>query len=207
MHPQQPYSPAPQQPAPDYSFILNPEQPKRPGLFKFGGGSKAMRIAVVVAGIFMLLILLIGFKNLLAGSNKSLPSMVGVAQDQQELIHLSQNGVQNAVATDTKNFAVTAQASLASEQSQLITYLAANHRNVKPKELALKVSATTDAQLAASLSASDYDPTFKDIMKAKLATYKQDLQKTYSLTKGPKGRALLKDDYNAANLLLKQLGS
>ena len=191
----------------NYDFIMNPEQPKRPSAFNFGGSSTGLRIAVVVGGLFLLLILFIGFKNILASSNKSIPSLVGIVQDQQELVHLTTDGVQNASSGDLKNFAVTAQASLKSEKSDLVTYLLNNHRKVNAKEQNLKVSKSTDDQLSTALATSSYDPTFKQIMQTKLASYKQHLSAAYNQTKGPKGRALLQADYDAASLLLKQLGS
>lgn len=206
------YGPGPQPPAASdptstYEFIMSPQQPKRPGLFNFGSVSTRVRIAVVAGAVILLLILFVGIKNMLAGSNTSIPNMVNVAQDQQELIHLATDGVQHAVSDSTKNFAVTAQASLMSEQRDMLTYLTNNHRKVSNKELVLKVSKSTDAQLATALSTSTYDTTFKDVMKSKLTGYRQALQQAYAQTEGPKGRALLNDDYKAAGLLLKQLGS
>ena len=200
-------APASTDPTSTYDFIMNPEQPKRPSVFNFGGSSAGLRIALVVGGLFLLLILFIGFKNVLAGSNKSIPSLVGVVQDQQELSHLAADGAQNASSGNLKNFAVTAQASLQSEKSDLLTYLLNNHRKVSVKEQNLKVSKSTDDQLSTALTTSSYDPTFKQIMQTKLSSYKQDLSAAYNQTKGPKGKALLKADYDSTSLLLKQLGS
>ncbi len=199
--------PQDQQPAPDYSFITNPQQPKRPSLFNFGAGSKTLRIAVVLGGFFLLLILFIGFKNILSSSNKSTPALVSIAQDQQELIHLAQNGTQNAVGSTTKNFSQTAALSLQSEKQQLLVYLKGNGRKVGTGELNLNVSKATDSQLTAAVSASNFDPTFTSLMKTKLTAYQQALKTAYGLEKGPKGRALLNDDYAASQLLLQQLGS
>lgn len=222
MQPQQPYMPNPQQPAPppgplpgqnaggpqpDYGFIMEPQQPKRPLLFNFGNTSAKMRLAIIAGGIVLLLILVVGFKNMLAGSNVSVPTLVSVVQDQQALVHLATNGVQNAVAGDTTNFAVTAQAVLQSQENETIDYLKTNHHKLSGKELLLKVSKTTDAQLANALTTNSYDSTFKDSMKTGLITYQHDLQQAYAHNKGPKGRAMLNDDYSAASLLLKQLGS
>ena len=81
MPPSQPY---PQQPAPHpgaYDFIINPAAPPKK-LFLPGTDSTLKRIGIIVAGVFVLLIVLIIFKNLLAGKPK-LDSMVTVAQSQQ----------------------------------------------------------------------------------------------------------------------------
>lgn len=199
--------PQAEQTAPDYSFITNPQQPKRPSLFNLGAGSKTLRIVVVVGGFFLLLILFIAFKNILSGSNKSIPALVNIAQDQQELIHLAQNGTQNAVSGTAKNFSQTAALSLQSEQRQLLVYLKSNGRKVSTGELSLGLSKLTDSQLTAAVSASNFDPTYTSIMKTKLTSYQQALKSAFAQTKGSKGHALLNDDYTASQLLLQQLGS
>lgn len=218
MQPQQPYAPPPSQPLPgpnmgsdapkpDYGFILEPPKPPRAPLFKFGGGSQKMRIILVVAVIFVLLVLFAGLKNIVASSNKSIPSLVSVAQYQQELLHLAQSGAQNATSASLKNFAYTTQLSLQSEQKDLVLYLKNNGHKTGTKELNLKISKTLDNQLTAALTNSSYDPTFKQAMQDKLTNYQQALKQAFIQTKGPKGQALLSNDYDAAGLLLKQLNS
>lgn len=186
---------------------MNPQQPKRPPLFRFGNVSSKVRIALLAGAVVLLLILVIGFKNMLAAGNNFIPSMVTVAQDQYELVHLAAGGVQNAVDDNTRNFAVTAQASLQSQQNDTVAYLAGNGRKVKTKELAAKLSKPLDSRLSDALAASNYDSTFRDIMKSSLTAYQHDLQQAYRQDTGPKGRAMLNDYYKAAGLLLKQLGS
>lgn len=195
------------QPNPDYGFIMEPPKPPRAPLFNFGGSSQTSRIVLAVAILFVLLILFVGLKNILAGSNKSIPSLVTVAQDQQELIHLAQSGTQNATSGNLKNFAYTAQLSLQSEQKDLVQYLKNNGHKTSPKQLNLKISKTLDNQLSAALTTSSYDSTFKQAMQDKLTSYQQALKQAFALTQGPKGRALLNDDYDATGLLIKQLNS
>jgi uncharacterized protein YpmB len=218
MQPQQSYAPPPQQPLPepnmgagqpnpDYSFIMEPPKPPKRPLFNFGGSSQTMRIILVVAAVFVLLIIFVGLKNILATSNKSAPSLVAVAQDQQELIHLAQSGTQNATSANLKNFAYTAQLGLQSEQKDLVIYLKNNGHKTSTKELNLGISKALDTQLSAAITTSSYDTTFKQTMQAKLDAYEKAIQSAYNQTVGPKGRALLTDDIKAADLLLKQLNS
>lgn len=195
------------EPKPDYGFIMEPPKPPKQSLFNLGGGSQTTRIILVVAAVFVLLILFVGLKNILATSNKSVPSLITVAQYQQELIHLSQSGTQNATSVNLKNFAYTAQLGLQSEQKDLVLYLKKNGHKTSTKELNLGVSKTLDNQLSAALTNSSYDSAFKQAMQGKLAGYQQALKQAFAQTKGPKGQALLNDDYHAADLLLKQLNS
>src|SRR5664279_2122401 len=86
VEPQQPAANAPQ-PAP-YDFIFNSEKPVKKPFVLPGGNSMVMRVLFIVGGLFALLILFVIIKNILVGSPK-LDTMVTVAQDQQEIIHLA----------------------------------------------------------------------------------------------------------------------
>ena len=122
------------------------------------------------------------------------------------MVKLAQTGVESSQATTTKNFSITLQVSLKSEQQQLITYLQTNHHKVKTKELNLLVSKSTADELKAATSTNSFDETYSGIMKTKLTSYQKSLNQAYAQVKGPKGRALLNDDYKASQLLLQQLG-
>jgi hypothetical protein len=203
-----PSLPNPNPDHPDYGFIMEPPKPPRRNLFNGGGqNSMLMRIALIGGGLVVLLVLFTVVRSALSGGSDYRQAMLGVAQDQYALQHYAAQGVQNANASDVKNFAVTAQASLSSEEGQIISYLANNHYKVGAKLLPLKVDKTVDTQLTTSVSASNFDSTFTGVMKDKLTTYQHDLQQAYTQVTGTKGRTLLSDDYKAAQLLLQQLGS
>jgi hypothetical protein len=138
------------------------------------------------------------------------PALISVAQEQQEIIHLTTNATSNSqtgLSTTNQNFAVTAQASLTSDQRQLITYLANNGHKVKDKTLGLKINASLDQELQTAATNSTYDNTFKQTMQTQLSEYQQALQAAYKQTTGPKGRVLLTNQFNASKLLLQQLNT
>lgn len=193
----------------NYDFILNPKQPKRFNLFNFNGSSLPMRIVVILGGLLLIFIIFSVIKGALSGGNTAVvPDLVGLVQDQQELIQVTSDGTQNASDGNVKNFAYTAYLTLKSEQSQLVSYLQqADKHKVSKKEAALKLNAAVQQQLAASLASSSYDSTFTTIIQSQLQAYQKDLQQTYLLEKGPVGRSLLNNDYKATQLLLKQLNS
>lgn len=131
---------------------------------------------------------------------------VGIAQEQQEMIHLVTNaGQQTNLSAATQNFAATAQLSLTSSRDATAQYLANNHQKINAKVINLKVSTAVDDQLTNAATAGTYDQSFQTIMKSRLTTYVSDLKQTYQQTKGQRGHALLNDDYNQAQLLLIQL--
>ncbi len=203
--PQQPNQPqSPDSPA--YDFIVNPNKAKvkQPLL---GNTSLPIKIGLVAGGLLVLFIIFTVLKGLVGGSSNLAP-YVGVAQDQQELIHLvTAAGEQKDLSTTNQNFAATANLSLKTSQSEVLKYLRKNGQKVTVKQLALKISASTDSQLQAAAEATTYNQTFQDIMKTKLAAYSRDLQQAYNQSKGAKGKALLSDQFDQADLLQTQLKS
>jgi hypothetical protein len=200
-------------PTPDYDFIMQQDhKPKTNLLGTLRGGSMPSRIALVLGGLLVLVVIAILIKNVLGGGQAiDVPAMVSVSQDQQELLHLFSDTTNitgnQTLSISNQNFVATGQLAISSEQSQLISYLKENGHKISTTQLGLKISSTVDNQITASVTASTYDSTFIQIMQTELATYKQDLAVAYNNTKGPRGRALLKSDYAGAVLLIKQINS
>lgn len=206
MQPQGPYvpNPAPSSLPPGYEFMASTPPPKRASSVP---SSMIMRVVIVVVGLIVLLILFSVIKGIFSGgSNK--PQLLSVAQDQQELIHLTTNALLvQTLSTSSKNAAITTQLSITSEQSQLLHYMVKTGIKVNAKQLSLKLSLATDKELTDAAAASSYDATLKTILQTKLGVYQKDLKQAYAKTSGPKGRELLKGDYDGAGLLLIQLDS
>lgn len=184
---------------------MNPGKPSRRNLF--AGSGTALRIGVVVGGILLLIIIFAVLKSLFSGGDTSLPSLISVAQTQEAITQYTQNGLQNTVSQNAKNFAVAANLAVGSEQQQLLTYLQTNHHKVGNKTLALKTKQDTLTQLTNAATSSTYDSTFTDLMQTQLNDYATALKAAYAANPGPKGRTLLADDYKAVQLLDKQLNA
>lgn len=163
------------------------------------------RIALVVAGLLLLIILFSVGKNALSTGPK-LDEVVASMQRQQEILHVLGNALQEtSLSTSNKNFALTAQLALGTSQSQLIAYVQDTGMKLTPQILALKLNTTVDTQLTASATNNAYNPTFKDIMITQLTAYQNGLNTAYDQDTGAKGRALIKDDFIQSKLLLEQL--
>jgi len=188
-----------------YDFINDPApSPSRRSMF-LSNSSLPARIAIFGGALVVVLILFVVIKGFFGGGSAT-PGYVTVAQDQQELLHLIKSTEsQQDLSTANSNFVATASLSLGTSQTDLITYLSKNGKKVKTKELDFKISKSTDAQLASSVAAANYNQTFKEIMKTKLNAYMRDLQQTYQESTGENGRALLSNQYDQAKLLLVQL--
>jgi hypothetical protein len=210
MQPNSPYQPVPPPQPHEYDFLVNSQKPPKRSLNLLpSNSSMPIRIAVVVGGLLILIIVFSIIRSVLSGGGNT-PALTTVAQDQQEIIHLTQNatqGQQISLSTTNQNFAVTADASLTSAQSQLLDYMKANGHKVKLKTLDLEISTTLDTQIKTAITNSTYDSTFKSIMQNQLSDYQQALRSAYQQTSGAKGRKLLSDQFNGAQLLIKQLNS
>jgi len=206
MQPQQPSWQASPEPTPDYSFLTEQPQPQKRSLLP-GGNSLAVRVGVVAGGLLVLIILFAIVRGLLSGG-KNYDSFVVITQQQQEMIHLTTAASeQDSLSENVKNFAITAQLGLTTDQSKTISYLKKNGVKVKSKTLAQGVKVSLDTQLQAAATANNYESTFKQVMHDQLESYLTALRQTYANTSGSHGRQLLSQDYDNAALLLNQLNT
>ncbi len=206
-YPQPQESPSPHPAA--YDFIINPAPPSAhtkylPGLPP--ANTLTIRVAYIAGGLLILLILFVIAKGIIVGKPK-LDSFVSVAQDQQELIHLTSNtgsrssSALQRLSTGNRNLAATIQVAITSNNAQTIKYLTSNHYKVSPKVLNLKVSSSLDTQLSNAQTAGTYNQVFQQILASELNTYSADLSSAYN-SAGKKGKPLLSSEYKQAQLLL-----
>lgn len=191
----------------EYAFIMDTAKPSTKRSLP-GGNSLPIKIGYGAGGLILLIIVLAFGKSLFSGGN-NFPQFITIAADQQELIKLTTTATTSSttVSTSAKTqaFMYTTQLGITSAQTDTLNYLAKNGKKVGPKQLATKLSATTDSQLIAAQTAGNYETVFHDVMKDKLTDYRSDIKATYATTKGPNGKKLLDKQYGEAGLLLKQL--
>ena len=165
------------------------------------------RILIVGVGLIVLIIAFVIIKGLVSGGGNS-AAMLIVVQDQQELIHLSTAAaIQPNISSSNKNFALTTQLVITSEQSQLRTYLAKQGQKITLKQRNLKISSAIDSQLTSAITSNSYDTTFQSVMKSQLTNYATALQVAYKQSPGTNARKLLTSQYNSAVLLQQQLST
>lgn len=190
-----------------YDFITNPAPaPKRSftDMLPSGMAARAGMAAGVLIAVFIVLMIL----RSIVGSGPSPDQFISVLQDQQEMIHLSAESTQQGgLSSGNQNFVATLGLSMTSSRGELLSYLAGVKQKVTAKELNLKESPATDAQLNAGVTSGTFDQTFKQVMQSELTGYMHDLQSAYKMYTGKNARALLTDSYNQAQLLQTQLNS
>lgn len=198
MQPQQPVSQSP------YDFIVNPPPPVKTN--PLSNLPVGRRLIFLIFIIILITILLITAGSLLGRGNKGLTvAYTTVGRRQQEIIRLTASAQQGAnIAADTSQFVQTANLSLTSSQQQLYAYAKSQRISLNKKTIGL-VDPKPAQQLTAAAANGDYDLVFNRIIQNELTAYEADLSKAYSQTKGPKGKALLKTEYQNVELLKKQL--
>jgi hypothetical protein len=200
---QQP-SAAPENP---YYFLNSTPPPAKPLTpFKLGGGPSTNRLFVFIGGAIVLIILIVAISSVLGGKSNG-PALLSVAQDETEMNHLlgnAQGQEQNLNQADV-NFIATSSAVLTSADQRLLSYMSINKIKYKSDELTLKENPTIDTTLSNAIQSGNYEPAFYSAMQTQLKTYVSDISAAYKLTKGPKGRALLKSDDKQAIILYKQI--
>lgn len=203
MYPQQNYTPNNPN---DYAFIVNPQQAPKKKLL--GGSSVAVRVGIVLGGIFLLLITFVISRNLLTSGSSNKSALVAVVSEQKELVRLTSNMSLKGtpLSGKTKNAAITTELSVGSARTELIKYMAKNGQKIDQKELLYSSSSLNDNQLKAAIASGNYDATASDVLKAQLVSYQTDLKTAYNKTSGSVGREILSRQYDAATLLLKQFG-
>jgi hypothetical protein len=212
--PQQPASPIPgperqygaPQAAPgqgQYEFIMNPAKPKR-SISLLPGGSLLSRIAIIGGGLVALIILAVILSSVFGNKGSNTQPMIGVAQDQTELVRVATLANSKAESEIAQRTAISVQLSVTSANQALLTYLQNNGTKTGKKQLSLKRDARTDTQLTSAIDSSNFDPVFLQIMQTQLTAYQRDLKAAYAANPGPNGKVLLESQYKAAGMLLTQ---
>lgn len=204
MYPDQ--SPAPK-PENNYDFILNPKQPQKRGLFgKLNGDPFITKIAFIVGGAVILMVVLALVVNFFFGSKSNTDSIVSVAQNEQEIVRLSALG-KDASSQQIKNAAINTAVSIKSQQNEWLAFLNKHNREVKLDELNFEKDDSTDKRLKNAEQTSTFDVTYSTVMRSMLETYATSLKTVYDASSNQQERSILNDHYNEAQLLLEQWSS
>lgn len=187
-----------------YEFIMNPNsKPVKGGL---GGQSFGKQIGLF-AGIALVIIIGLAVVMKAFGPKSNTPALLAIAERQQEIIRISTNASQRINAQATGNFVATTNVAMMSSQQQLLTYLAGKGVKPKSKTLALDQSAKTDTLLDNAVSAGNFDTVVTQTLSSQLQTYEGLLQTAYKASGSKTVKALLQQDFDAADALIKQAKS
>lgn len=188
--------------SPDYDFILNNNaSPTKKSFLPGMNGTNKQRILVLAAaaGIFLLLVVLV--YSLLFGGSKNKP-LLEVAQFQQELIRISNEGASKAQSAQTRSLALTTQFTLTTSQRDVVAQLKKLHQKTNNKILGVKKSAQTDALLKQAATNNRYDEALTQILTQQLVEYQRLLKTANSSTSNQKIQSMLNSEFSQAATLI-----
>ena len=167
----------------------------------------------ILAILSILIFLIVGFtifKNLTTTKVLSISDLTNVVIEQQKIINLVKNDFISSNSTNQFsqaqiNAIATINLTIPSEQKSLINYLKDSSYVIKSSTIGSVKTTSLDTQINNAAAAGNLTSTYNSIMKSELNNYLNYLSIGYNTTKGPKGKALLKQEYQNANTLLKQL--
>jgi len=187
----------------DYSFILNPKQPKKEIHLGFVKDPFIAKIILIVGGavVFMFITWLV--VALVFGGKNNVELFVSLAQREEEILRISAMS-RDATSQQIKNAAINTQLSVKSYQNKTTSYLERRDRKVKPEELTLRRDATVDGRLKQAKEASVFDSVYITIMRAQLTAYANELKNVFDSETNSNLRLELAKKYEGVQLLLKQ---
>lgn len=187
-----------------YDFITKSATKPRRGIGSMlSGNSTTQRIIFAVGGLLILLIIGIMLMSYLGKSSKGdTEALIGLAQQQTELVRVAAVGVEKGTSPATKYLASTAQLSIESSRQEIITLLKKGGHKVGEKTLVSKKNAETDNQLDDAAQNNTFDAAFTKILNEELTSYSSSLQKTYNSTQSDSERQVLKNAFNSAQILI-----
>jgi len=188
-----------------YDFIMNPQKPPKQRKFGIGRNSSLGMLLGLIVGGAVLFMIVVAVVLSMFSSNSAGVSLTGIAQTQNELIRVADQGVRGSVRQTTKNLAVTIQYGLTTQQKQTIAYMARTGVSIAEKELALKQNATTDQRLASAKTTSTFDSVFAEIMQEQLTAYADSVRQLHNTTTNKTEKELLGTYYEQTQLLISQI--
>jgi hypothetical protein len=187
-----------------YEFIFSPQQAPKKRSFN-PANNFGMLLGIILGGAVLLMIILAIVASMLGGSKTKVEDLVAVAQMQNELIRISDQGSSDAVQQSTRNLAVTAEYTMNSQQVQTTTYLAKNGREVDEKELALKQNARTDQQFSTAKTTSTFDLVYAQVMQNELTVYANNLKQLFTTSQSKEQKQMLSAYYEQTQMLISQI--
>lgn len=159
------------------------------------------RLAFVGMGVGVLLVIVIAFSLLLNRGPSNKDQLLRLAQQQQELIRVSEIGVKKARNRQAQDLAITAQLSLTSEQGPLQAALKSQGVKVSSKQLNAGKDAKTDERLTQAEQTNRFDEEFLEYLQAGLLDYQKNLKAAYDAAQSRSFKETLAAQYDKAATL------
>lgn len=215
MEPQQQPSPLGHNP---YDFILGPPKPTkqhplgRLPIPKILGQSFGLRIAMLVAGAAIIMIIIAVVVSALTGHKLNQTELVDLAAKQTEIIDVAKAGGNSVSASSNQQLAIVVQLTLETDNQKLVQFLGSEGipsaiLDATPEHLSADIEAETNHDLQTAEQSNTVDLVFDQLMQSDLQAYASSIKTDYNSTSNSSLKRLLGTDYTQAELLLKQVPS
>ena len=161
-------------------------------------------MTLIIGGGIAVLIVVVLLVNLVFGNKTNFSGIIALAQTQQEIARVANEGKQGLGDQAIAGAAINTRLSMITQQQNLVSYLGIHRQKIDSKRLALKKDAKTDKQLQQAKATSTFDIVFTQVMRQQLTDYAGALQTAYKSAPGNEARKLLATDYQQTLMLLKQ---
>jgi len=187
-----------------YDFIFSSnQQPKRGLSTMLSGNSKKQRVIIALFGSVVFIIMAtVAFSLITSSGKSSTQALIELAQEQTELVRVTDTGVSKARSSAAKNLAITTRLSVHTSQLDTIALLKKSGHKLGVKQLGLKQSAQTDQQLSAAVTNNTFDEVFTELLHEQLVAYRASLQKIYKATTNKTKKQILQTSFNGVGLLI-----
>mgnify|MGYP007083597512 CR=1 FL=1 len=182
-----------------FDFIMNPQKPQKPSLLP--GGPKIKMVILGLGIVTVVIVLLAIILGVFSSGDATTEALVKISQQQTEIIRIATDGNKKAGSEKTRKLASMTSMTIATDQQNMLSYLAKQKRKVKPKELNLLVDKKTDTKLAAASSNGRYDEVFTQILLEQLTQYQTALKSNFNSV-GDKGKDVLNKSYDNVTLII-----
>lgn len=190
-----------------YDFFLNPEESKKnkKAASITGNSIGTGKIIIVVGAMVSVVIIAIAVLIMSTKGSDSSPALLSIANDQQEIIHVTTSAETILESQSLINFAATARYSTMSAQAQYVEFLNKIGIKVETKSLQAATFPKIDQVLSAAQTASTYDTTFRSEMQTILAEYIDKLNQARTTSTTETQKNIFDKNIESTTLLQKQL--
>lgn len=157
--------------------------------------------ALALLGLGAIFILILIIASVSSGGSSGPQPLASAAGRAQEISRISGLVQGQSKDPDTQSLAATAKVVLASEQSQITSYLKDTGTELSPSDLSVHQNKDTDAQLTQSAQDNKLEETYKKYLKSGLNAYKADLEKA-GKTAGKNGKVLIDAALKSTDVIL-----
>lgn len=161
-------------------------------------------IFVSTIGLTLLILFGVLFSALLSTPSTK-EQYLEIAQRQQEIIRIAEEGQDISRNREVSSIAVTTKSTISSSQLRTIQAIEQDGEKASKSELEARESSQTTSRLNTARQANRFDQVFIEILVQEISAYQQALERTYDRSNSQSARTMLQEMYENAAILLQSI--